>query len=200
MSKNKPVMEWHRKAAADIFREMFVGKAHMGVTMDRLAQIIANAEPEQKETVGGGAILSGRDIAQYIQSGRLGISPVEPSQVQQNGIDLVLTEVDSWGTPPHFTLGCTAEVLTLPDDLMGFVQLRSTWARHGILITPTIVDCGFSANLTVELYNVGYRGPAPIGERFLHLVFATMLSPGDPYRGKYQGQTGITPAKEDVKR
>lgn len=142
-------------------------------------------------------ILSGIDINHYIQRGRLGIVPVRPEQFQQNGVDLILSAVDSWGEPPHFSLGATLEVLTMPDDLMGFVQLRSSWARKGILIAPTIVDCGFSANLTVEIYNVGYKGPAPVGERFLHLVLAKMLSPGDPYRGKYQGQTGITPAKED---
>jgi len=145
-------------------------------------------------------ILSGRDIKDYLSRGLIKIEPLAPSQIQQNGVDLLLVQVIH---PPHkqsesfmhkgeFYLGCTQEVLTLPNDIIGFVELRSTLARKGILIAPTIVDAGFSGNLTVEIFTCGFQGYTPIGERFLHLVFAKMLSEGDPYRGKYQNQRGIT--------
>jgi dCTP deaminase len=153
-------------------------------------------------------ILSGRDIQWYIEKGRLEIDPVEKEQFQQNGIDLVLENLAMRGTeasdflglhPPilrlEFYLGCTRETLALPDDLMAFVQLRSGWARRGLLIAPTIVDAGFRGNLTVEIFSAGYEGPSPIGQRFLHLIFAKLASPGDAYAGVYQGQSGITPSK-----
>lgn len=77
---------------------------------------------------------------------------------------------------------------------MAFVELRSTWARQGLLIPPTIVDAGFHGNLTFEV--VAFRDIAiPLGQPFAHLVFARLTSPATPYRGRYYGQTGITGAK-----
>jgi dCTP deaminase len=148
-------------------------------------------------------ILSGRDIKWYIEKGLLKIEPVEEEQFQQNGIDLILEDmIDALQNKPityvyrkRFYLGATREILTLPDDLCAFVTLRSTWARKGILICPTMVDAGFIGNLTVEIFAAGYSGPAPLYSRFLHLVFAKMATPGDAYKGKYQGQKGVTLAK-----
>ncbi len=148
-------------------------------------------------------ILSGRDLRWYIETGRLKIDPVREDQFQQNGVDLILDSTSNHDTldvypasVPYFTLGATRETLTLPDDLMAFVQLRSTWARQGVLVAPTIVDAGFHGNLTLEMV---FHHPIviPIGERFIHLVFAKLTSPTDPYRGKYHGQTGITRARPD---
>lgn len=142
-------------------------------------------------------ILSGREIEWYITQGKLKIDPVEQTQFRENGIDLILEDLD--GHPFHFTkgkfiLGCTREILHLPDDLMGFVELRSTWARSGIMIPPTIVDAGFKGNLTLEL--VGFRNiVVPYGKTFVHLIFAKLTSPSVPYGGRYQGQTGITKPK-----
>jgi len=144
-------------------------------------------------------ILSGRDIAWYIETGRLGVSPIQPEQFQQNGIDLILDEVE--GHPEVFSsltfyLGGTRERLVLPDDLMAFVELRSTWARRGLLIPPTIVDAGFVGNLTLEVFAMnGNR--VPYGERFAHLIFAKLTGPAVPYRGKYYGQQGVTPPRDD---
>lgn len=136
-------------------------------------------------------ILSGRDIEWYIERGKLKIDPVSPEQFQQNGIDLILNDV----TRVHYTtfwLGGTRETLVLPDDLMAFVQLRSTWARKGLMIPPTMVDAGFCGNLTVEILEVACSPLEAVGKPFLHVAFAKMSSPGIPYAGKYQGQSGIT--------
>lgn len=138
-------------------------------------------------------ILSGRDLAWYIECGKLKIEPCSREQFQQNGFDCILDGAERKND--HFYLGCTREVLTLPDDLMAFVALRSTWARRGFFVPPTIVDAGFSANLTLEIGLLDTAQPLPIGQRFAHLVFARTTGPCDPYRGKYQHQTGITEAK-----
>jgi dCTP deaminase len=144
-------------------------------------------------------ILSGRDIEWYIQSGKLKIDPVTPEQFQQNGIDLILESVND--SPARFDcgkfyLGGTRETLTIPDDLMAFVELRSSWARTGLLLPPTIVDAGFHGNLTLEI--VAFRDmTVPYGKRFAHLIFAKLTSPSTPYQGKYQGQSGITGPRPD---
>ena len=142
-------------------------------------------------------ILSGVDVRQYIKHGGLDFSPgLTGDQFQQNGIDLVLDSVGvNSGCHGLFALGCTRETITMPNDLMAFVQLRSTWARRGFLLPPTVIDAGFSGQITLEI--VSYIEPhiIPVGERFVHLIFAKLTSPAEPYRGKYQGQIGITEAK-----
>lgn len=84
----------------------------------------------------------------------------------------------------------------MPDDVMGFVALRSTWARRGIMIPSTVIDAGFKGNITLEICPHEDMD-APVGQRFAHIIFAKMTSPSAPYNGKYQGQVGITPALDD---
>lgn len=146
-------------------------------------------------------ILSGRDIRWYLETGELSIEPITEEQFQQNGVDLILEDLDGHPAefePLTFALAATREILTFPDDLMAFVELRSTWARSGLLLPPTIVDAGFSGNLTLEIF-AARRLPVPYGERFAHLIFARLTGPSMPYRGKYQGQRGITGPRADLR-
>jgi dCTP deaminase len=138
-------------------------------------------------------ILSGRDLKWYIETEKLKIDPVGAGQFQQNGIDLILDEVKPM--VGIFSLGCTREVLELPDDLMAFVELRSSWARKGFFLPPTIVDAGFKGNLTLEMLSFMVPPQEAIGERFAHLIFAKTTSPCEPYRGMYTDQRGITESK-----
>jgi dCTP deaminase len=144
-------------------------------------------------------ILSGADVRQYINHGGLSFSPeLEDDQFQQNGIDLVLEAVKSGGgCHGLFALGCTREVVTMPNDLMAFVQLRSTWARRGFSLPPTVIDAGFSGQITLEIISYVEAHEVPVGQRFAHLIFAKLCSPSEPYAGKYQGQTGITYARPE---
>jgi dCTP deaminase len=135
-------------------------------------------------------ILSGRDVQLYLDSNKLKITPIRPEQIQQNGVDLVLADVQQKHGPFH--LGCTQEVLSLPDDLMAFVEIRSSWARRGVFLPPTIVDAGFCGNLTLEILSFGCDLKVAIGNRFAHLIFAKTTGPCIPYDGVYQGQRGIT--------
>lgn len=145
-------------------------------------------------------ILSGRDLSWYIETQKLVIQPSEAIQFQQNGFDCVLDSMEKQGN--RFYLGATREYFELPDDIMAFVGLKSSWARRGYSLPLTIVDAGFKGNLTLEILTFGGRenggcGPDPVGQRFAHLIFAKLSSPSVPYAGKYQGQSGITLARED---
>lgn len=144
-------------------------------------------------------ILSGADIQQYIRFGGLKFSPkLSPDQFQQNGVDLILDSVLPTGKHPRvFALGVTREVVQMPCDLMAFVQLRSTWARRGFLLPGTVIDAGFMGSITLEIISFCEDHNVPVGQRFAHLIFAKLASPSEPYAGKYQGQSGITLAKED---
>ncbi len=167
-------------------------------------------------------ILGDRDLRYYIEKKLIVVDPFDPSIVRENGLDLRLghqvarmkktdepfdvrnppedlsayyeiEEGDSFVIRPHeHVLLTTLEYIKLPEDIMAFVNLRSTYARLGIYAPPTIVDAGFEGTLTIEL--VGGEFPVRLyaGERFLHLVFAKLTSPVEkPYRGKYQGQRGV---------
>jgi len=167
-------------------------------------------------------ILSDRDLDEYLKSGRLVVSPLDRESLRENGLDLrlgseycevlsssevlVIGEGDvsryySCGRggeylelrPSTRYLLHTLEYLWIPDDLMGFVELRSTFARLGFLMPPTIVDAGFRGQLTVEILTPPYPTRVRVGTRFLHIVFARTLNPVlFTYRGRYQGQTGVT--------
>jgi dCTP deaminase len=103
-------------------------------------------------------------------------------------------------SPLHHYLLTTQERLKMPTNLMGFLGLRSTFARLGFVSPLTIVDAGFEGTLTIEVF---YGGSAPIkipvGCRFLHIVFArTLTKVNSPYQGHYQNQKGVSLPKSLV--
>jgi dCTP deaminase len=87
----------------------------------------------------------------------------------------------------------TIEYIELPDDIMGFVELRSTWARHGISLPPTIIDAGFKGTVTLEaINNAPYAIALKPKQRFAHVIFMkTSNKVMNSYSGKYLGQNGI---------
>ncbi|MCS7126239.1 MAG: dCTP deaminase [Aigarchaeota archaeon] len=167
-------------------------------------------------------ILSDFDLWAYIKSGRLVIEPFDESIVRENGVDLRIgraiarmknlekpldtrdsTDIEEYYSvevadsfiiwPREHVLLHTLEYVKLPVDLMGFVNLRSSYARIGLSIPPTIIDANFEGELTIEL--VGGEFPVKLyaGDRFLHVVFAKLSSVVEkPYKGRYQGQRGVT--------
>ena len=101
--------------------------------------------------------------------------------------------------PRSLVLAHTVERVCLPGDLVGLVNLRSTFARTGIYIPPTVVDAGFCGQLTVELVGSAFPVKLYPGQRFLHLVLVKTVTPAEkPYSGRYQGQTGVTLPKTPV--
>ncbi|WP_309492854.1 dCTP deaminase [Candidatus Hecatella orcuttiae] len=173
-------------------------------------------------------ILSDFDLLNYIRERRLVIRPFKKDTLRENGVDLHLGDtiarlrpssriLDTRGTPgiegfysvekaKAFTiqpnekvLVSTLEHVEIPSDLMGFVELRSTFARCGILLPPTILDGGFKGNITIEILGSAFPVRLYSGDRFAHVVFAKLTSPlGRPYDGKYQGQQGIALPRFDL--
>lgn len=144
-------------------------------------------------------VLSSSSIAQRIIDGDLIFNPfLAEDQIQQNGIDMILAEAERviLGAG-QFTLGRTRERIKMPNDLMAFVQLRSTWARKGFMLPPTVIDAGFEGTITLEIVSFMEGNRLPIGKRFAHIIFEQLSSPSAPYAGKYQGQTEITHAIKD---
>ena len=167
-------------------------------------------------------ILSDRDIRGLISLGELVVEPLGSDTVRENGLDLRLGrgycrlratgrvldpgepfdarefydcgEADSIVVGPgERVLLHTLEYIRLPPYLAGLVNLRSTWARTGIYIPATVVDAGFEGQLTIELIGSSFPVRLRPGDRFLHLVLVRLSSPAqNPYKGRYQGQVGVT--------
>lgn len=106
--------------------------------------------------------------------------------------------------PGEFVLGQTIERVTLPDDVVGRLEGKSSLGRLGLLIHSTAgyVDPGWSGNLTLELSNVANL-PITLyhGMRIGQLSFLAMSTPVErPYGSeeigsKYWGQTEPTPSR-----
>jgi dCTP deaminase len=96
--------------------------------------------------------------------------------------------------PGQFILAATAERITMPAELAGQVQLKSTVARQGLEhLMAGWIDPGFTGTITLELHNSRQLQPVAIwpGMRVAQLVLLTMAAP--PTRsyaitGRYNGQ------------
>jgi dCTP deaminase len=67
-------------------------------------------------------------------------------------------ELDSFKLEPgHFVLAHTLETVTIPNDLVGLVEGRSSFARIRVTIhlTAPKIDPGFSGTITLEMANFG---------------------------------------------
>ena len=67
-------------------------------------------------------------------------------------------EADTFDIEPRgFVLAQTLERIALPNDLMGLVEGRSSWARVGLSVhlTAPKIDPGFDGTITLEIANMG---------------------------------------------
>ena len=106
--------------------------------------------------------------------------------------------------PGEFVLASTYEVITLPDDIAGRLEGKSSLGRLGLLTHSTagFIDPGFSGHITLELSNVANL-PVKLfpGMKIGQLCLIRLSSPAEHpygsaiYGSRYQGQRGPTPSK-----
>lgn len=166
-------------------------------------------------------ILSDKTIMKMLEKKTLSISPLEECQIQPASVDIRLgntfgivedlptgiitledeikyktIETDRYVLlPGQFVLATTMEYISLPDNLTAFVEGRSSLGRMGLFIQNAgWVDPGFRGEITLELFNANRCAiELKAGRRVGQLVFAEMDEAAlNPYKGKYQGQTGAT--------
>ncbi len=114
------------------------------------------------------------------------------------GYDLRLDEVKRfkkadgvWLLPPgSFVLASAMEEFSMPDDLIGIVHDKSSWARRGLAVQNTVIEPGWRGFLTLELTN---HSKVPLqlvrGMGICQVLFHQLDEPTDlSYRGKYQDQ------------
>jgi len=133
---------------------------------DEVAILLNNPKPLDPDEI------DSRELSEYYKIVRMGSS-------------LVLQ-------PYMKILVSTLEYIKLPHTIAALVELRSTFARLGLSIPPTIVDAGFKGQLTLEVHGGAFPVVLKRGMRFAHIVFMEVRGEPVPYKGKYQGQKGVT--------
>ena len=179
-------------------------------------------------------LLSDRDLKAEIAAERVRVEPYDPGMIQPSSIDVRLdkffrvfenhryphidpaeeqtdlTRLIEAGDeafilhPGEFVLGSTYEVVSLPDDIAGRLEGKSSLGRLGLLTHSTagFIDSGFSGHVTLELSNVA---TLPIklwpGMKIGQLCLFRLSSPAEHpygssvYGSRYQGQRGPTPSR-----
>ena len=133
-------------------------------------------------------------------------SVIDPSTEQPELTREVAVTADEFFIlhPGEFVLASTYEVITLPDDIAGRLEGKSSLGRLGLLTHSTagFIDPGFSGHITLELSNVANL-PVKLfpGMKIGQLCLIKLSSPAEHpygsavYGSRYQGQRGPTPSK-----
>jgi len=133
-------------------------------------------------------------------------SVIDPSIEQAELTREVIAEDDEAFIlhPGEFVLASTYEIITLPDDIAGRLEGKSSLGRLGLLTHSTagFIDPGFSGHITLELSNVANL-PVKLfpGMKIGQLCLIKLSSPAEhpygstKYGSRYQGQRGPTASR-----
>jgi dCTP deaminase len=106
-------------------------------------------------------------------------------------MDIFVTEPDEKYTrlkQSRFCIASAIEEFDMPDDLVGIVHDKSTWARKGLSVFNTVIEPGWKGFLTLELvYHGSLDLIIPAGAGIAQVIFHRAAVPRS-YEGKYQGQ------------
>jgi dCTP deaminase len=96
--------------------------------------------------------------------------------------------VDGQHVGQRFCIASAIEEFDMPNDLVGIVHDKSTWARRGLSVFNTVVEPGWKGWLTLELV---YHGSEPLfipaGCGIAQVIFHRTAVKAS-YDGKYQNQ------------
>jgi len=133
-------------------------------------------------------------------------SVIDPSIEQSELTREVVVEPNEYFIlhPGEFVLASTYEIITLPDDIAGRLEGKSSLGRLGLLTHSTagFIDPGFSGHITLELSNVANL-PVKLfpGMKIGQLCLIKLSSPAEHpygsavYASRYQGQRGPTASR-----
>lgn len=151
------------------------------------------------------ATLSDREILSMTTRGELISENFFEASLTPNGYDLRVQDIRVDGTetgdavikPGSHFLASTLEYMALPDDVIGQIWIRSSFARRGIIGSFGAVDAGYHGTLTLSFLNAGETSlELKTGERVAQIVFHRLESvPHKAYgerSGNYQNSRGVT--------
>lgn len=107
-----------------------------------------------------------RGLSTFKKRSHIAAIHVEPSLLQDSDLWECHDQTSFVLRPHEFVLATTFERIQLPNNLMAWVEGRTTWARAGIGIhlTAPKIDPGFTGNIALEIVNMG-PGTATLSSR-----------------------------------
>jgi len=163
-------------------------------------------------------VLAKPEILKQVRNGRIRIEPYDEQAIGPASIDLTLdNKLRVFNTDQHITqadidyrtltdlvdigegyllkpgelvLGITREKITLPDDLCGWLNSRSRFARIGLMshIAAPFLAPGISNKQILEIYNAGRNKIwLRAGMRICHVVLQQCLGAA-VYSGAWKDQ------------
>jgi dCTP deaminase len=135
-------------------------------------------------------------------------SPVEALDVKSFNKDLMYeaSPIEENGStffvlPPFsYALGVSVELLTMPSNIMGITDGKSTYARQGTILNVCPIEPGWSGHLTISIVNpLAFPVRVYALEGIVQVMFLRLNSDSaqDYGNGKYQNQ-GLVPATPRV--
>lgn len=119
--------------------------------------------------------------------------------------NVALNWLDNWTSDTtiinagEFVLCRSVEYFRMPEDVVGVVVGKSTYARCGLIVNCTPMEPGWHGHLTIELHNASQHAiKVYANEGIAQVMFHRGERPAVTYAdkgGKYQGQTGVTLGK-----
>jgi dCTP deaminase len=108
--------------------------------------------------------------------------------LSEAGYDVRIAQEVTLSGRNRFALASTVERFHMPENMIGIVHDKSTWARQGLSVFNTVIEPGWEGWLTLELV---YHGSGsliiPQGAGIAQVIFHEVSRPVR-YDGKYQGQ------------
>lgn len=131
------------------------------------------------------------------------LKPIDPKKFDKSYLKeaKIDKETGAFILPANtYALANTVEYFKIPRDMTPLCFTKSTYARSGVIIAPTVMEAGWEGQIVIEIQNTTcYDVLIYPMEGIAQLIFGIgdtecELSYADR-NGKYQGQTGITMAK-----
>jgi len=137
-------------------------------------------------------VLSDVEILSALKAGIIKIVPFDENCLNPAGYDLRLKNTVTI-EPGIQELVVTIERIELDLSVVGFLNIRSSLAREGVIGSLALVDPGFRGQLTVALFNASkQRVKIKRDERFVQIALAKLGGRAKRrYVGRYQDSEGV---------
>jgi dCTP deaminase len=92
--------------------------------------------------------------------------------------------------PPHsYGLGMSLELISMPNNVIGICDGKSTYARCGIIINVTPIEPGWAGHLTISISNpTAFPARIYANEGIVQVMLMEIEEVGQAYTGNYQNQ------------
>jgi dCTP deaminase len=127
-------------------------------------------------------------------AGRVFLDPKHPNEAIPYDAPLVHENGGSFFMLPPFSygLGRSHELISMPPNVIGLCDGKSTYARCGIIINVTPIEPGWAGHLTISISN---PTPLPVriyaNEGIVQVMLCPIEEVGQAYTGLYQNSARV---------